>query len=803
MEKEYKYDAFISYRHSSLDKYVAENLHKVLETYELPKNVKNKLGIKGRTIKRVFRDQDELPLSSNLEDPIVDALNNSKYLIVICSPRLKESLWCKKEIETFKKLRGRKNIFCVLVEGEPNESFPEDVLYDEVAVTDKNGKKKKEKVLVEPLAADVRGENRKEILSKIKDEKLRLIAPMYNLDYDDLKQRHRQRKMKKIIYTSAIVSSLCVLFTIYSLVMLLKISSQQKTLKLHQALSLAEDSYKYLENDDRLDAVKASYDALTEFKGVKMPYTPEAEYALSESLGVYNAGTSYKAVSELKTKGVVDYIKTSSDDKYALTIDESEEITLWDIDKLVKLTSLSDVNIMAINDDSFTFIGLDKFAYINNKGSVVIVDIKTGKVLKEIKKVDFSYKSISSDKDGNYLAINDSPNLYLYKLDGYKEIAKYSFDKKDTLENEMRFTLDGKKLFVATCLDTFNVADKIKSTVHVFDTGNLKEENKFVIDARYIETMIEKGSNIYLLTNQSSGNNYQTLVISYNYQNHKVNWSKTIDNSWGKDIIYGYSDKSNSLAVVHGNLVDIYNINTGEHVRNYNVSTDIIGIYASSTNDIFLAFATDGTANFLSMDYKENIIYKGLFDFNLNKYSFVIKNNSGYLLVPYLSNRIIFYEQNKSKKIKELDKKYDLPKDDGIKIDEYEKIKKDFNIKNKNLVKKIMYADNKNVLVVSYNDKQASFYNVKDKKYLNTIKDVDEINHDFGKDKEGRLYLGGTSNAYIIDKDFNKVGHIESMAHLDQKNNKVVISNSGKYYELPIYSLDELLKEAKSFLNNK
>ena len=90
--KEYKYDAFISYRHCDLDKFVAENLHKALETYELPKNLKEQLHIEGRTFKRLFRDQEELPLSSNLEDPILEALQSSKYLIVICSPRLKDSL---------------------------------------------------------------------------------------------------------------------------------------------------------------------------------------------------------------------------------------------------------------------------------------------------------------------------------------------------------------------------------------------------------------------------------------------------------------------------------------------------------------------------------------------------------------------------------------------------------------------------------------------------------------------------------------------------------------------------------------
>ena len=50
-KKEYKFDAFISYRHSDLDKYVAENIHKALENYDLPKNIKEKLQLDGKPIK--------------------------------------------------------------------------------------------------------------------------------------------------------------------------------------------------------------------------------------------------------------------------------------------------------------------------------------------------------------------------------------------------------------------------------------------------------------------------------------------------------------------------------------------------------------------------------------------------------------------------------------------------------------------------------------------------------------------------------------------------------------------------------
>ena len=88
-----KYDAFISYRHCDPDKYVAELLHKQMEAFRLPGRMVDKCRERTR-IERVFRDRDELPLANNLEDPIKQALSDSEYLIVICSPRLKESLWC-------------------------------------------------------------------------------------------------------------------------------------------------------------------------------------------------------------------------------------------------------------------------------------------------------------------------------------------------------------------------------------------------------------------------------------------------------------------------------------------------------------------------------------------------------------------------------------------------------------------------------------------------------------------------------------------------------------------------------------
>jgi len=63
----YKYDAFISYRHTEPDKTIAEKLHRMPETFRVPGSLIKK-GCK-KKVSRAFRDQEELPSSSNLPVP--------------------------------------------------------------------------------------------------------------------------------------------------------------------------------------------------------------------------------------------------------------------------------------------------------------------------------------------------------------------------------------------------------------------------------------------------------------------------------------------------------------------------------------------------------------------------------------------------------------------------------------------------------------------------------------------------------------------------------------------------------------
>ena len=793
--KEFKYDAFISYRHTDLDKFVATNLHRILESYDLPKEIKQKLNIKNKAFKRVFRDQEELPLSSNLEDPILQALQESKYLIVICSPRLNESLWCKKEIETFKKLRGRKNIFCVLIEGEPDESFPEEVLYDEKNITLKNGKTKKEKVLVEPLAADIRGKNKKDVLKKLKTEKLRLIAPMYNLGYDDLRQRHKLMRQKKIITTAVAIAIACILFAIYSIAMFIKIEMQQNVLAKDQAIFLVNKSENALKTDDRYHAIKYAYEALTAYKDdIIMPYTQEAEYQLTESLGIYDAGISYKAISGLQTSGVVQYIKTNSNMKYGAIYDESETLTLFNTKKMKKIKKYSTNS--SYDKHKFSFIGKDKFAFINDKGNISIVNVKDGKLIKEIKKNKNSYKSVAGEDSGKYLIYKEEKKLIVYNINENKIIGEITTN--DQFMDETYFNDDSNYIYAFTNKKSFNLNKEDNITMHVIKTNSAKEINNIKLNAGYIEGIATKNNNIYLLLNNMPDKNFNMLVVSYDYINGNTNWSKSYDGNWGKFITKSFPKNSNDIAIVNNNVVNVLNMDTGELVESFNTSSEIIGIYSYLNTEAYLAFSKDGSVNYLSMKYKKNIEYIGKYEFNLENYSKVDLSEKGFILIPDNENRIILYERKTNKNVKEEKINLDYVKDNSISSLDFDKINEKYKVKNRSLVTKIFYDKKKETMFINYTNGDIAIYDVKSKKLLKKLKKVGKVNHYFGKDKYDRTYIGDDKDSYILDNKYNKVGHIKGLTKLEK--DKVIISNNKKYYSIKIYTLKEMLKEAKNYL---
>jgi len=135
------YLAFISYRHADNteeDRQWATWLHQQLEVYDIPADLIGSTNQRGEIIPEriypVFRDEISLPADSNLASAITTALDNSNFLIVLCSPRSVQSQYVNDEILYFKQIGKKDRIMAALLLGEPNASIddakeedPEDV----------------------------------------------------------------------------------------------------------------------------------------------------------------------------------------------------------------------------------------------------------------------------------------------------------------------------------------------------------------------------------------------------------------------------------------------------------------------------------------------------------------------------------------------------------------------------------------------------------------------------------------------------------------------------------------------------
>lgn len=271
----YQYKAFISYRHTSVDQDIAKRLHTLLENYKIPSTLKKSLGIS--KIGRIFRDNEELPLSADLGEDIHKALEISEWLICVCSPRFIESKWCSEEVNYFLSLGRRDHILTILVEGEPQDAFPEALRFVTV-----NG----QTIEKEPLAADVRASSIKDSLKKLESEKLRLLAPILGVNFDDLKQRARKRRIK--IITTIITAAFLLLssFLTYTIIKNKQIENERNIALISQSKYLAKSANDILDSKgDRLLATLLSIEALPEdFNHPNRPVAKEALFSLRSSL---------------------------------------------------------------------------------------------------------------------------------------------------------------------------------------------------------------------------------------------------------------------------------------------------------------------------------------------------------------------------------------------------------------------------------------------------------------------------------------------------------------------------------------
>ena len=337
------YNAFISYRHHPDDIRVAAEIHRLLEHYKVPRAIRKQ----SKGITRLFRDKEELPITSNLTDDITRALENSDYLIVICSTHTRESTWVQREIETFLLTHDRSRILTVLVDGEPYETIPETLLYEE-QVDPATGQVKR--VPIEPLSCDWRIPRR-----KARQEELpRLAAALLNCGYNELRQRERQYRMRRMVTAFSAALAVCLCFMAYFLYSNLQIQRANEQLQdanariqenLNQALKnqsmfLGNESLQLLDDGDRLTAIALALEALPEYEGER-PYVASAELALSQAVGAYDVNFSIVSIGAMECGALVRDFVVTDDGKILYTRDARSMISVWNTETFQRLGSLT------------------------------------------------------------------------------------------------------------------------------------------------------------------------------------------------------------------------------------------------------------------------------------------------------------------------------------------------------------------------------------------------------------------------------------------------------------------------------
>ena len=175
------YYAFISYKRE--DEKWAKWLQRKLEHYKFPTNLNGRTDLPPN-IRPTFRDVTDLN-PGLLAEEINNALCNSQWLIVICSPRSAKSPWVCKEAQTFIDLGRADHIIPFVIEGVPfsrdiaTECYPE-------ALLKLTGSQ-------ELLAANINEMGRDAAAIKV-------VACMFNLRFDTLWQRHeRERRIRHVM----------------------------------------------------------------------------------------------------------------------------------------------------------------------------------------------------------------------------------------------------------------------------------------------------------------------------------------------------------------------------------------------------------------------------------------------------------------------------------------------------------------------------------------------------------------------------------------------------------------------------
>ena len=650
------YNAFISYKHADLDNKVAALIEKDLERYHIPKKLQKKTGYK--KIERIFRDTDELPITSDLSSTIEEALANSEYLIVLCSTNTHLSTWVEREIEIFLRNHTRDQIFTVIADGEPHDVMPQVLQTREVIRTTTDGEMETVIEDVEPLACDYRL-SRKEVKST---EVPRLVSAMIGCNYNELMDRQRQYKMKRLTAAAAAVMMLSLGFGGYMLYSNQRINENYRQALINQSRYLAKESASLLDDEQRIPALQLALAALPSEEYPDRPVIPEAVSALCEASVAYLPRTGSNILSGwvYNMPDTVEKFLVDPDGTSLVAIDFNDNVRVWNKDdhKLVYEFASNDYeteigDFIYLADNTLLLRGSHYLRCINSKtgeelwyndsltdelltSRIVVIDDEHF-IIQDYKHDIFKISTLTGRVEKTYELRVDEEKEENVLLTG--PVISPSKERIAFLaklgEEEKRIIViwnyeDGDfSVFDMTAVDEFDDDDYLNNLYWVDDEHLCVSCDKYddsVSNQRYL--------NMYTYATNS------TTLYCINATDMSLLWKNEFEYS---DLViddgFVKVPYCHGVAYYEGNICEIMDIDTGEILFSHNVNEPIVCMRGSDAYPYGIT-ANGGMTDVSATKGNDVVTVMNYFTDNIRLAAF----NRGAYTCQYNSSEIVYYD---------------------------------------------------------------------------------------------------------------------------------------------------------------
>ena len=206
MGQSYKYFAFISY--NTKDAKWARKIQRKLEHYRMPTTLCNQKGwAKNPPIQPVFFAETDIQ-PGPLDKELKQRLEQSRYLIIICSPNSAKSNWVGKEIQYFIDLQRESNIHLFIIEGIPySGDINTECIHPSIKKSD----------IPEILGVNVNEQIYKWHFLNKERAYVQLITKLLGVEFDSIWNRHKRILIRNILSIILLLTSILLLFYLFAI----------------------------------------------------------------------------------------------------------------------------------------------------------------------------------------------------------------------------------------------------------------------------------------------------------------------------------------------------------------------------------------------------------------------------------------------------------------------------------------------------------------------------------------------------------------------------------------------------------